>query len=114
MKGIIMSGGMGNRLRPLTCNLPKPMAPIFNKPVMEYGVDLLKKYGIEDIGFTLFYLPDKIMNHFGDGSKFNINTNYFIEDKPLGTGGSVKNAQKFLDTTIIVISGDAFTNIDLK
>lgn len=114
MKGIIMAGGMGSRLRPLTCHLPKPMVPIFNKPVAEYGVNLLKKYGIKDIGFTLFYLPDKIMDYFGDGSKFNVNINYFIEDSPLGTGGSVKNAQEFLDTTILVISGDALTDIDLN
>jgi mannose-1-phosphate guanylyltransferase/phosphomannomutase len=114
MKGIIMSGGMGSRLRPLTCNLPKPMVPIFNKPVVEYGVDLLKKYGVNDIGFTLFYLPDKIIDYFGDGSKFNFNAHYYIEDRPLGTGGSVKNSEDFLNTTIVVISGDALTDIDLN
>lgn len=114
MKGIIMSGGMGNRLRPLTSNLPKPMVPIFNKPVMEYGVNLLKTHGIEDIGFTLFYLPNMIVEYFEDGSEFNINTSYYIENSPLGTGGSVKNADDFLDSTIIVISGDALTDIDLS
>ena len=114
MKGIIMSGGMGTRLRPLTCNLPKPMVPIFNKPVVEYGVDLLKKYGVRDIGFTLFYLPDKIRDYFGDGSSFDFNASYYIEEKPLGTGGSVRNAQDFLDGTICVISGDALTDIDLN
>ena len=109
-----MSGGMGTRLRPLTCNLPKPMVPIFNKPVMEYGIDLLKKYGINDIAVTLFYLPNMVMDYFGDGSEFDANIKYYIEDKPLGTGGSVKNAHEFLDSTIVVISGDAFTDIDLK
>jgi len=58
-----MSGGMGTRLRPLTCHLPKPMVPIFNKPVMEYGIELLKEHGIEDIAITLYYLPDKIMDY---------------------------------------------------
>lgn len=114
MKGIIMSGGIGTRLRPLTCQLPKPMVPIFNKPVIEYGIALLKKYGIDDIGITLSYLPDSIIDYFGEGSKFNVNIKYYIEDRPLGTGGSVKNAQEFLDSTIIIISGDAFTDIDLK
>jgi mannose-1-phosphate guanylyltransferase/phosphomannomutase len=109
-----MSGGMGTRLRPLTCHLPKPMVPIFNKPVMEYGIELLKEYGIQDIAVTLFYLPNIVMDYFGDGSKLNTNIKYYIEDKPLGTGGSVKNADDFLDSTIIIISGDAFTNIDLK
>lgn len=109
-----MSGGMGTRLRPLTCHLPKPMVPMFNKPVMEYGIDLLKRHGIEDIAVTLYYLPNMIMDYFGDGSDFDANIKYYIEDKPLGTGGSVKNAYKFLDNTFIVISGDAFTDIDLK
>lgn len=114
IKGVIMSGGIGTRLRPLTCHLPKPMVPIFNKPVMEYGIELLKKYGINDIAVTLCYLPEMIMDYFGDGSKYNANISYYIEDRPLGTGGSVKNADEFLDSTIIVISGDAFTNIDFK
>ncbi len=109
-----MSGGMGTRLRPLTCHLPKPMVPIFNKPNMEYIIELLKDFGIEDIAITLHYLPNKIMDYFGDGEKFNVNLKYYIEDTPLGTGGSVKNTGEFLDNTFIVISGDAFTNIDLK
>ncbi|WP_143035270.1 sugar phosphate nucleotidyltransferase [Tepidimicrobium xylanilyticum] len=114
IKGIIMSGGIGTRLRPLTCDLPKPMVPIFNKPVMEYGVELFKKHGIKDIAVTLYYLPNMIMDYFGDGSKFDVNIKYYIEEKPLGTGGSVKNAEEFLDTTLIVLSGDAFTDIDLQ
>lgn len=109
-----MSGGNGTRIRPLTCDIPKPMIPIFNKPVMEYGIELLKKYNINDIAVTLHYLPNVIMEYFGDGSKFDVKINYYIEDSPLGTGGSVKNAEEFLDSTIVVISGDAFTNIDLK
>lgn len=114
IKGVIMSGGIGTRLRPLTCDLPKPMVPIFNKPVMEYGIELLKKHGIKDIAVTLHYLPNMIMDYFGSGSKFDVNIKYYIEEKPLGTGGSVKNADDFLDATIVVISGDAFTDIDLK
>ena len=113
IKGIIMSGGTGTRLRPLTCSLPKPMVPVMNRPVMEYAINLLKNHGITDIGVTLYYLPSMIMDHFGDGSSFHVNMKYYIEDKPLGTGGSVKNAEEILDSTFVVISGDGFTNMDL-
>lgn len=114
MKAIIMAGGEGTRLRPLTCNIPKPMMPIMDKPVMEYAVELLKKNGITDIGVTLQYLPDEITSYFGDGKDFGVNMRYFIEETPLGTAGSVKNAEAFLDDTFIVISGDALTDIDLS
>lgn len=113
MKAIIMAGGEGTRLRPLTCNIPKPMMPIMDKPVMEYAVELLKNNKITDIGVTLQYLPDEIMNYFGDGKDFGVNMRYFIEEIPLGTAGSVKNAECFLDDTFVVISGDALTDIDL-
>lgn len=114
MKAIIMAGGEGTRLRPLTCNIPKPMMPIMDKPVMEYTVELLKKNGITDIGVTLQYLPDEIINYFGDGREFGVNMRYFIEEAPLGTAGSVKNAEGFLDDSFIVISGDALTDINLS
>jgi len=114
MKGIIMAGGEGSRLRPLTCNCPKPMMPIMDKPVMEYAVELLKENGITDIGVTLQYLPDDVVSYFGDGKDYGVNMRYFIEETPLGTAGSVKNAEDFLDDTFIVISGDALTDIDLS
>lgn len=113
MKAVIMAGGEGSRLRPLTCNRPKPMVPIANRPVMEHIIELLKKYGIKDIAVTLQYMPEIIKDHFGDGSEFGVNLKYFTEDVPLGTAGSVKNAEKFLDETFIVISGDALTDINL-
>ncbi|URZ05220.1 sugar phosphate nucleotidyltransferase [Clostridium felsineum] len=113
MKAIVMAGGQGKRLRPLTCNLPKPMMPIGEKPVLLYIIELLKKHGIKEIGITLQYLSDEIMNYFEDGKKFGVSINYFIEESPLGTAGSVRNAEEFLDETFIVISGDALTNIDL-
>ncbi len=109
-----MAGGQGTRLRPLTCNIPKPMVPILGKPTMEYTIELLKKYGIVDIGVTLQYLPDEVIHYFGDGREFGVNLTYFIEDTPLGTAGSVKNAENFLDGTFIVISGDSLTDIDLS
>lgn len=114
MKGIIMAGGAGSRLRPLTCDLPKPMVPVMNRPVMHYGVKLLERHGVKDIGVTLQYLPKTIQDYFGDGSQYNVNLHYFIEESPLGTAGSVKNAQSILDETFIVISGDALTDIDLS
>ena len=113
MKAVIMAGGEGSRLRPLTCNRPKPMVPIANKPVMEHIIELLKKYGIRDIAVTLQYMPEIIKDYFSDGSEFGVNLKYFTEDVPLGTAGSVKNAENFLDETFIVISGDALTDINL-
>jgi len=82
MKAIIMAGGEGTRLRPLTCTAPKPMAKIMNKPVMEHIIELLKRNGITKIGVTLRYMPDAIKNYFGDGSRFGVSFTYFIEDRP--------------------------------
>lgn len=114
MQAIIMAGGEGSRLRPLTCDIPKPMVPLVNKPVMEHTVDLLREVGWNDIGVTLQYLPQEIIDYFGNGSRFNVKMQYFIEDIPLGTAGSVKNASKLIKDTFLVISGDALTDFDLK
>lgn len=114
MKTIIMAGGEGSRLRPVTCGLPKPMAPLANKPMMEHIIDLLKKNSCSDIGVTLQYMPESIRNYFSDGAEFGVKMRYFVEETPLGTAGSVKNAQDFLDETFLVISGDALTDIDLS
>src|SRR5690606_14861797 len=113
MKAVIMAGGEGTRLRPLTCNRPKPMVPVAGRPVMEHAVRLLKNHGMDNIAVTLQYLPDHITEYFGDGSTFGVRMRYYIEDRPLGTAGSVKNAEDFLDETFLVISGDALTDIDL-
>ncbi|MDA8235487.1 MAG: sugar phosphate nucleotidyltransferase [Clostridia bacterium] len=113
MKAIIMAGGEGSRLRPLTCDRPKPLTPVLNRPVMEHIINLLKKHGITEIGVTLQYLPQAIQDYFGDGSEFGVSLQYFIEETPLGTAGSVKNAGDFLDQTFLVISGDALTDFNL-
>ncbi|MBC8536608.1 sugar phosphate nucleotidyltransferase [Feifania hominis] len=113
MKGIIMAGGAGSRLRPLTCKLPKPMVRVVDRPVMQYSVDLLRRGGITDIGVTTQYLPRKIEQYFGSGEKFGVSLRYFEERSPLGTAGSVKNAQEFLDESFLVISGDALCDFDL-
>lgn len=114
MKAVIMAGGSGTRLRPLTCVCPKPMVPLLDKPVMEYSIEFLKHCGIDSIAVTTQYLPNVIKDYFRDGKAFNVNLNYFYEDVPLGTAGSVKNAQDFLNETFIVISGDALINFDFK
>ena len=113
VKAVIMAGGQGSRLRPLTCDLPKPMVPMANRPMMEYIIELLGKHGMEDIAVTTWYLPEVIEEHFGDGAAFGCSLHYFVEDRPLGTAGSVKNAAAFLDGTFLVISGDALTDFDL-
>lgn len=114
MRGVIMAGGSGSRLRPLTCDLPKPMVPILNRPVMHYTIELLKKYGVNKIAVTLAYLPGAIKDYFGDGKALGVDLHYFIEKEPLGTAGSVKNAASFLPETFIVISGDALTDINIE
>ena len=113
MKAVIMAGGAGSRLRPLTCDRPKPMVPVMNRPLMEYSVELLKEHGVQEIKVTLQYQPEQIMEHFGAGQQFGVKFHYFIEERPLGTAGSVKNASERLDETFIVISGDALTDFDL-
>ena len=113
MKAVIMAGGKGTRLRPLTCYKPKPMTPIANRPMMEHIINLLKKHNFTEIMATLFYLPQAIENYFENGRKFGVEMQYFIEETPLGTAGSVRNGSDFLNETFLVISGDALTDIDL-
>lgn len=114
MKAVIMAGGSGTRLRPLTCHLPKPMVPVANKPMSEHIVNLLKQHGFNDITFTLHYLPQNVIDYFGDGSDRGLKIRYSTEEgKPLGTAGCVKAIQDSLDETFLVISGDGLTDIDL-
>ncbi|MEW6095329.1 MAG: sugar phosphate nucleotidyltransferase [bacterium] len=115
MKGVIMAGGFGTRLRPLTCNIPKPMVPLANKPIMEHIVSLLKKHEIKDIVAILYYQPEVIMDYFGNGDKFGVNITYVTASQDLGTAGSVKNAANHLaHSPFLIISGDVLTDFDLK
>jgi mannose-1-phosphate guanylyltransferase/phosphomannomutase len=114
MKAVVMAGGAGSRLRPLTVNRPKPMVPIVNRPVIAHILDLLKRHGITDVVITLQFMAEAIQDYFGDGSGYGMHIDYSIEESPLGTAGSVKQAQRLLDDTFIVISGDALTDIDLS
>ena len=109
-----MAGGEGTRLRPLTSRQPKPMLPVANRPMMEHVVDLLRRHGFEDIVVTLAFLPDAIQSYFGDGAEFGVKMAYVIEERPLGTAGSVANARQHLDDRFLVISGDVITDIDLE
>ena len=114
MKAVVMAGGEGTRLRPLTCGRPKPLVPVVNKPVMEHIVDLLKTHGITDVVATLYYLADDIVACFGNGADYGVTIDYAVEDTPLGTAGSVKQAeQRLRDGAFVIISGDALTDIDL-
>src|SRR5579872_1429063 len=113
MKAVIMAGGEGTRLRPLTSNQPKPMMPIANRPMMEHVIDLLKRHGFDDIVVTLAFQANAIRTYFGNGSEFGVRMVYATEENPLGTAGSVRNAMDELKETFLVISGDVLTDIDL-
>jgi mannose-1-phosphate guanylyltransferase/phosphomannomutase len=113
MKAVIMAGGFGTRLRPLTCNTPKPMVPLMNKPMMEHIVTLLKRHGITDIIASLFYQPEVISSYFGDGTAWGVKISYFRADADYGTAGSVRLATDGINERILVISGDILTDFDL-
>ena len=113
MKAVIMAGGEGTRLRPLTSNAPKPMLPIANAPMMEHIVALLREHGFDEIVVTVAFLANHIRNYFGDGSELGVRMAYATEETPLGTAGSVLNAREQLDERFLVISGDVLTDIDL-
>ncbi|MDJ0556070.1 MAG: mannose-1-phosphate guanyltransferase [Microcoleaceae cyanobacterium MO_207.B10] len=114
MRAVLMAGGSGTRLRPLTCDLPKPMVPILNRPIAEHIINLLKKHQMREIIATLHYLPDVMREYFQDGSQFGVQMTYAVEeDQPLGTAGCVKNIAELLDETFLVISGDTITDFDL-
>ncbi|MBD2576124.1 mannose-1-phosphate guanyltransferase [Oscillatoria sp. FACHB-1406] len=115
MRAVLMAGGSGTRLRPLTCDLPKPMVPILNRPIAEHIINLLKRHHITEVIATLHYLPDVMRDYFQDGSDFGVQMTYAVEeDQPLGTAGCVKNIADLLDDTFIVISGDSITDFDLS
>ncbi len=113
MKAVIMAGGFGTRLRPLTCNIPKPMAPMVNRPMMSHIVTLLTRLGIREVLSLLYYQPEVITTYFGNGSAFGIDMHYVQSEADFGTAGSVRNAYEFLDERFIIISGDVLTDFNL-
>ncbi|HET6910579.1 MAG TPA: mannose-1-phosphate guanyltransferase [Mycobacteriales bacterium] len=115
MRAVVMAGGEGSRLRPLTANLPKPLLPVANRPVMEHVLRLLRRHGVIDTVVTVQFLASLVRNYFGDGDELGMSLQYATEERPLGTAGSVKNAESALrDETFLVISGDALTDVDLS
>src|SRR5437588_107792 len=114
MKAVVMAGGEGSRLRPLTLGRPKPMVPLVNRPMLEHVLLLLKRHGITEVIITVQYMAAFIQNQLGDGSDLGMTVTYSVEDQPLGTAGSVRQAAESLKSTFLVISGDALTDFDLK
>ena len=112
-KAVIMAGGFGLRLRPLTDNIPKPMLPIGNRPLLELTISQLKRAGIHEIFLTTHYLPDKIKEYFGNGKKYDVTINYVHEEKPLGTAGSLKLI-KSITSTLLVLNGDIITGVPFQ
>ena len=112
MKAIIMAGGEGTRLRPLTCDTPKPMMRLMNKPIIDYSLELLSMHGVSEAAITLGYLPERIRDHLGDSSH-GVTIKYYTERRPMGTAGGVKQARDFLTETFCVLSGDGVTDCDL-
>src|SRR4051794_31075531 len=116
MKAVVMAGGEGTRLRPLTSNQPKPMVPIVGKPCIEHILELLREHGLTNVVITVAFLPQAIRSYFGDGSTLGMDVEYSVEESPLGTAGSVRLAMhgSQLDETFLVISGDALCDVDLS
>lgn len=114
MKAVLLVGGEGTRLRPLTCNTVKAMVPILNRPFLAHLLAYLASHGVDDIVATLCYLPDRIGGQFGDGSACGVKLTYVMEETPLGTAGAVKNAEPCLDGSFFVFNGDILTDIDLR
>ncbi len=113
MKAVILAGGLGTRLRPLTCNLPKPMAPVMNRPILEHIVLHLKKHQFTDLIFLLYYQHEIIQNYFADGARFGVRITHIAATEDYGTAGAVKRAADFLDDTFLVLSGDGITDLNL-
>lgn len=113
MKAVILIGGEGTRLRPLTLKIPKAMVPILNKPFLVHLLEYLRSHGVDEVILALGYMPDPIQSHLGDGEALGVKLVYSVEDQPLGTAGAVKLAEAHLDETFLVFNGDIITEIDL-
>jgi NDP-sugar pyrophosphorylase family protein len=113
MRAVILAGGEGTRLRPLTLTLPKPVVPVLDRPFLAHQLDLLASVGVREVVFSVAYRPEKIRACFGDGSAQGRRLHYAFEESPLGTGGAVKNAEALLDDVTIVFNGDVLTDVDL-
>ena len=114
MQALILAGGKGTRLRPLTVYTPKPIVPVLNKPFLLYQIEILRRAGIKDITLSLSYQPDKIEHLLGDGSDWGVNLRFVTEPSPMGTGGAYKFAADSIRETTIVFNGDILTDLDIS
>ncbi len=114
MRAVILAGGRGTRLHPLTNTIPKPLAPMFDRPVMAHAIELLAAHGIRDITVTLGYRAGQIMEWFGSGRRMGVNIDYYVEETPRGTAGGLKDMASRFQGTFVVLSGDALTDFDLS
>ena len=114
MKAVILAGGLGTRLRPLTNNKPKPMLPVGEKPILEHLIEWTKKGGVKSIVICVSYLRKSIEDYFEDGSKFGVKIEYAISNKPLATAGQLKTAEELIDDDFVCMYGDSIFNFSLK
>jgi NDP-sugar pyrophosphorylase family protein len=114
MQSLILAGGKGTRLRPLTMHTPKPIMPIANRPFLYYQLELLKRANVHDCILSLSYQPQKIEDKFGDGTLYGMRVSYTVEASPLGTAGAYRNAEGLINESTIVFNGDVLTDIDLN
>jgi len=114
VKAVILAGGLGTRLRPLTNDKPKPMLPIGEKPILEHLIDWTKKSGIKSVVLCVSYLKKTIEDYFEDGKKFGVNIEYAVSKNPLATAGQLKTAEKFIDDDFVCMYGDSIFNFSLK
>ncbi len=114
MQALILAGGKGTRLRPLTVYTPKPIVPVLNRPFLLYQIDILAKAGITEIVLSLSYQPDKIEDLLGDGSDYGVKLSYVTEPSPMGTGGAYKFAAEAIRETTVVFNGDILTDVDIS
>lgn len=114
MQALILAGGKGTRLRPLTVYTPKPIVPLLNRPFLLYQIEILRRAGIEDITLSLNYQPDKIEQLLSDGADYGVKLRYLTEPQPLGTGGAYKFAEDALRETTVVFNGDVLTDLDVS
>lgn len=114
MKAVILAGGQGKRLRPLTNDTPKPLVEVAGKPIIVHQIEWLKKYGVKEFIVTVGYLKEKFIEYLGSGRKYGVHISYVVEEEPLGTGGGLKNAVSLLDKEemFYVVNGDVITDID--
>jgi len=113
MQALILAGGLGTRLRSIVNNMPKPMAQLNSKPFLEHQLEFLKRYSITEFVFCIGYLHHSIQDYFGDGARWNVHIDYSIEEELVGTGGALKQAERYIRDTFLMLNGDSFFNIDL-